>query len=245
MPETKPVVIITGASGNLGSTVLPMFREAGYRVAATGFNWNWPSENEPGFFTSSLDLTVRASAANLVAQTLERWQRIDALVHLAGLWLPGCPIEQTTDETWDQIFDVNLRAAVSMMRAVIPAMKVQGAGSIVIIGSTAALDPVIHWTAFSAAMAALAATVKVVSAEVQASGITVNLLAPSTINTEQVRGFHPDPEEWKKWVDPKAIGSLALWLCGELGRDVTGGVLPMPARQPHPSYRWPGVAEGH
>jgi 3-oxoacyl-[acyl-carrier protein] reductase len=244
MLDEKPVAIITGASGGLGSTVLPMFREAGYRVAATGFNWNWPPEDEPGFFTRSLDLTVRANAANLVADTLERWQRIDALIHLAGLWLPGTPIENTTDDNWDQIFDVNLRAAVSMLRAVIPPMKAQGRGSIVIVGSTAALEPVINWTAFSAAMAALAATVKVVSAEVQASGITVNLLAPSTINTEQVRSFHPDPEEWKKWVDPKAMGSLALWLCGEHGRDITGGILPLPARQQHPSYRWPGVSEG-
>ncbi len=156
--------------------------------------------------------------------------------------MPGAPIEATTDVVWDRMLGVNLRAAVSMLREVVPPMKAAGQGTIVIVGSTAAIEPVITWSAFSAAMGALAAVVKVVSAEVQASGITVNLLAPSTIDTEQVRGFHADPEEWKKWVDPRAMGSLALWLCDQ--RDVTGGVLPMPGRQAHPGYRWAGVAEG-
>ncbi len=70
MPEPARVAILTGANGGLGSTVFPMFREAGFRVAATGLNWSPLPDESDEFFAMDLDLTTPGSAAQLAQRTL-------------------------------------------------------------------------------------------------------------------------------------------------------------------------------
>ena len=70
----------------------------------------------------------------------------------------------------------------------------------------------------------------------------MNLLHPSTIDTPGVRAGY-DPAEYGRWVDPRSIGSLLLWLCSDFGGDVSGAAITLPARQPHPTFHWPGLTD--
>ena len=88
----------------------------------------------------------------------------------------------------------------------------------------------------------MSALVQVAAAELRKDHIAVNLVHPSTIDTPFVRKLAGDAEA-ADWVDPKNLGSLMLWLCSPAGRDVSGASIAVPARQAHPSYTWPGVAD--
>jgi NAD(P)-dependent dehydrogenase (short-subunit alcohol dehydrogenase family) len=236
------VALITGASGGLGSTVLPMFHEAGYRVAAAALDWPKRPAARDELLVLTADLRDPAAAAGVVQQTLARFGRLDCLVHLVGVFEEGSPIENTSDATWQQMIAGNLTAAFHTLRAAIPPLRAAGGGRIALIGSTVAVQPVVTWGAFSVAMGGLSALVQVAAAELRQDRITVNLLHPSTINTPEVRAAY-GPEEPPLWVQPENIGSLLLWLCGEHGGDVSGAAIAMPARQPHPAYHWPGITD--
>jgi NAD(P)-dependent dehydrogenase (short-subunit alcohol dehydrogenase family) len=241
--NTERVALITGASGGLGSVVTPMFREAGYLVSAVALDWKNPSPAADSELVLEGDLASSPEAQSVVGKTMDKFGRIDFLIHLVGVYIRGARVEDTTDETWDKLFDGNLRAAFNMMRAVIPHMRRRRFGRIIAIGGSAAFQPTVTWCAISATMAGLGALVQVAAAELRDEGVTANALHPTTINTAFVRSMYADVEEHRKWVDPRAIGSLMLWLCSDAGRDVTGAQIPLPARQSHPCYEWHGVTD--
>ena len=235
------VALITGASGGLGSIVVPMFLESGYRVAAVAHEWPEPAPAHKSCVAMTADLQVSAVCENVIRKTLDVYGRIDCLVHLVGRFAPGRPIEETSDEVWDDLLNGNLRTAFNMIRAVIRPMRSAGGGCMVLVGSTAAIQPVVTWSAFSAAMGGLEALVQVAAAELRRDKITVTVLHPSTIDTPFVRA-HCAAEESSNWVNPRHMGSLMLWLCSSAGADVSGASIAMPARQAHPAYHWPGIA---
>jgi len=109
-----------------------------------------------------------------------------------------------------------------------------------VIGSTAGLHPVAKWSAFNASIAGLCALVRTAAAELQEEGITVNALLPTTIDTPEVRKWCGTAGA-DKWVNPRSLGSLMLWLDSDGGRDVTGAIIPVAGRQKHPCYEWHGV----
>lgn len=241
--QTKsPVAVITGASGGLGTVVTDVFLKSSHRVSAIALDWPQPLRETDSCRVFTADLTSRAQAELVVAETLTRWGGIDFMLHLVGSWVPGERVEETSDEVWDGMLAVNLRTAFNMMRAVIPGMRARRTGRIVVIGSTSMLQPVMTWSAFDAAMGGLGALVQVAAAELRDEGVTVNALLPTTIDTPLVRSYVGDAEA-PKWVDPHSLASLMLWLCSDAGRDVTGALIPVMGRQPHPCYHFHGSSD--
>ena len=163
----KRVALITGGSGGLGSTVVPMFLEAGYRVA--GVALDWPAEPAAGenLLLIAADLAVPDAAADAVGQTLAHYGRLDCLVHLVGQFGREGPLASTSDELWQRMLAANLTAAFNTLRAVVEPMRRAGSGRIAIIGSTVAVQPVVGWGAFSVAMGGLSALVQVAAAELR------------------------------------------------------------------------------
>ncbi|MEZ5400488.1 MAG: SDR family NAD(P)-dependent oxidoreductase [Bryobacteraceae bacterium] len=223
-----PTVIITGASGGLGATVTGVFRGAGFRVAAVARRWN-EGASDSDFVPISADLTSRAGAELAVMQGLAALGGIDALVHLAGGFRGGANIEDTSDAVWDAMLDLNLKSAVHLLRAAIPVMRAQGRGRVVMVGSRAAVDPSPGLSAYAASKAALLSLAQTAAAELRDSGVTVNALLPSTIDTPANREAMGE-EQASRWVQPASLASLILWLCSDAGRDVTGAAIPVYGR---------------
>src|SRR5580692_10896292 len=111
------VVLITGANGGLGAFVTAAFLEAGAQVVGTSRQIDGRAFLNPRFEAIPADLTSPHDAARLVADALGKFRKIDALVHVAGGFAGGGPIHETDDATWDTMLDVNLRAAVNILRA--------------------------------------------------------------------------------------------------------------------------------
>src|SRR5437764_1574913 len=133
------IVLVTGASGGLGASVTKAFLDTGAVVAGSSRNIVEADFPHPHFLAVPADLSDPAQAVHLAETVLARYGRIDALVHLTGGFTGGA-LHETSNSTWDEMIDVNLRAAFHAFRAVIPPMRKAGRGRIIAIGSRLAVE---------------------------------------------------------------------------------------------------------
>jgi NAD(P)-dependent dehydrogenase (short-subunit alcohol dehydrogenase family) len=217
-------VLITGAGGGLGTAVCAGFQQAGATVIAVQRTWH---ETKP-YVTLAADLETAEGSRAMIQQACEHGP-IEALVHLAGGFRGGAPIAETTDSDWDMMMNVNLRIAFHAIRAALDPMLKSKRGRIVAIGSRAAVEPSPNFAAYAVSKAALVALVKNVAAEVKDSGITANVVLPSTIDTPANRKAMPNAD-FSRWVAPESIAKLLIWLCSDEAADVSGAVIPIYGR---------------
>jgi NAD(P)-dependent dehydrogenase (short-subunit alcohol dehydrogenase family) len=203
------VTLITGASGGLGTFVTKAFLDAGALV-----------ETVPGKVTSGDD--ARAAVNTVIA----KHGRIDALVHLVGAFDGGKAVAETSDQMLDKMLDLNLRVAFYMLRAVLPAMREQGAGRILAIGSRTAVEPQPMVGAYSASKAALVSLLKTVALETKDQGITANVILPGTMDTPANRKAMPT-EDFSKWIQPEQVANLLVYLASDKATQITGAVIPI------------------
>jgi len=220
------VVLITGAAGGLGTFVTAAFLEAGAQVVGTGRQIDGKSFTHPRFEAIPADLTRPHNAIHLVADALDKFGKIDVLVHTAGGFAGGSPIHETGDATWESMLDLNLRAGVNILRAVLPAMRKQERGRIVAIASRAGVEPSANISAYGASKAALVSLMKTAALENRKLGITANVILPGTIDTEANRRSDPQADR-SKWVSPQKLAALALFLASDEAAEITGAAIPV------------------
>lgn len=219
-------ILITGAKGGLGSVVTKAFLEAGDTVVGSSrsiSDSDFPHERFTGL---PADLSEGAAAARLAGAVVERFGRIDALIHVAGGFAGGGPIHETDDATWDAMMSLNARASFHILRAVIPLMRRAGRGSIVAIGSRAGVEPAPGIGAYSASKAALVSLVRTAALENRDAGITANVILPGTIDTEANRRSDPGADH-SAWIAPGRLAALAVFLVSDAGAQITGAAIPV------------------
>jgi NAD(P)-dependent dehydrogenase (short-subunit alcohol dehydrogenase family) len=217
-------ILITGANGGLGGAVSKAFLASGATVIGVALHWREPAP----FPTLSIDLTTAEGCEQMVEQALQHGP-IDALVHILGGFGGGQPISETSDQTWDGMMTLNLRAAFCAMRAVLKPMTAAKYGRIVAVGSRAAVEPLPKFAAYAVSKAGLVALVKNVAAEGKDLGITANVVLPSTIDTPQNRQAMPQAD-FSRWVAPASIAKTLVFLASREAGDVSGAVIPIYGR---------------
>jgi NAD(P)-dependent dehydrogenase (short-subunit alcohol dehydrogenase family) len=220
------VVLITGANGGLGTFVTAAFLEAGAQVVGTSRQIDNRAFSHPKFEAIAADLTRPNDASHLVADALDKFGRIDALVHTTGGFAFGGGIHETDGATWESMLNLNLRAAVNLLRAVLPVMRKQERGRIVAIGARAGVEPAANISAYAASKAALVSLVKTAALENRKLGITANVILPGTIDTEANRRSDPKADR-TKWVSPQKLAALAVFLTSDEAADITGAAIPV------------------
>jgi NAD(P)-dependent dehydrogenase (short-subunit alcohol dehydrogenase family) len=160
-----------------------------------------------------------------VKRVLDEAGPIDALVHLAGGFAGG-RVEETTDETWRHMMDLNLTAAFLMSRAVLPHMRTRGSGRIICVGSRAAENPFPGAAAYIASKAGLSALVRALALELSGTGVTVNALLPTTIDTPANRKSMPDADR-SLWIAPTDLARTILFLASDEARGLSGALIPV------------------
>jgi len=215
-------ILITGASGGLGGAVVEAFHRTGATVYGATLAWKNQPHSNPKFIPLEADL-LQAAECDRVAKAASP---VDALVHLVGGIAGGQSVAETSDATWNQMLDLNLRSAYSMFRAVLPEMIKSGRGRILTVGSRAVEQPFANYAAYTVSKAALVTLVKSVAVEVKDSGITANVVLPSVIDTpaNRVAMATGDPS---KRVTPESIAGLLVWLASDAARDINGASIPI------------------
>ena len=214
-------VIITGAGGGLGTAVCRAFLDRDVSVIGVERSWR---EAMP-FPTISADLSTADGCAAMIEESLKHGP-VDALVHLVGAFSGGSTIAEMSEQTWDQMMNVNLRAAFLAMRAALKPMLAAKRGRIVAVGSRASVEPMPNFAAYAISKAALVALIKNIAAETTGLGITANVVLPSVIDTPANRKAIPQADV-SKWVAPESIARLIVWLASSEAADVSGAVIPI------------------
>ena len=217
-------VLITGANGGLATAVCQEFIGSGAKVIGVARAWN----AAPPFATISADVSTADGCESMVKQALEHGP-LDALVHLVGGFAGGSGVAETSDETWDKMISINLRAAFCCIRATLKPMQAAGRGRIVAVGTRMAVEPSPNFTAYAVSKAALVALVKNVAAEGQKFGVTANVILPSTIDTPANRAAMPKAD-FSRWVKPESIAKLLVFLVSDAAADTSGAVIPIYGR---------------
>ncbi len=219
-------VLITGASGGLGTAVVQAFLDTGASTIF-GVARSWPvgSAASDRFHPVEADLGT-ASECERVAKLVGP---VDALVHLLGGFTGGKPVSDTSDSDWQAMLDLNLTAAFHMFRAALPALRKSGKGKIIAVGSKAAMEPMANYSAYGVSKAALVALIKTIALEEKDHGITANIVLPSIIDTPINRKAMPKAD-FSAWVTPQSIANLLVWLAGPQSADLNGAVIPIYGR---------------
>lgn len=218
------VVLITGASGGLGTSVTRVFLREGATVVGMARS-NSGFESEGDFEGIAVDLSSAAATRSAVALVLERHERIHVLAHLVGGFAAGTAAE-TPGDVFTSMFDVNVRSAFNTIQAVLPGMRALGAGRIIATGSKAALEPSPGAAIYAASKAALVSLIRTVAAENCDHGITANIVLPGTINTPANRAAMPNAD-FSRWVQPEDVAEAMLMLAAPASRGITGAAIPV------------------
>jgi NAD(P)-dependent dehydrogenase (short-subunit alcohol dehydrogenase family) len=235
MSEANDVTIVTGANGALGSAIVARCARDGGRAIALMRS----AGGEAALQRSSPNvLEVRADTGNAVAlrQALERAQAelgpATGAVLTAGAWRGGHDfISDEAAHDFRAVLDSNLESTNVALRAILPGMVARGHGSVVLIGSRSGVRPdgAKGDAAYAAAKAGLTALAQAIAAEVLAAGVRVNVVLPSTIDTEANRKAMPQADS-TRWVTTDSLGDVISFLLSRRSRDVSGAALPVYGR---------------
>jgi NAD(P)-dependent dehydrogenase (short-subunit alcohol dehydrogenase family) len=180
MATASQVALVTGVSSGIGRSTALALVGAGFKVFGTVRK---PDADVPkGVERLVLDVCHQASVDAAVAELMKRAGRIDVLVNNAGASLAGA-IEETQVEQAQALFDVNFFGVVRVTRAVLPVMRAQGAGRVLIVGSVVGFLPMPFFGFYAASKHALEGYAESLDHEVRDLGIRIVLLEPGFMKT--------------------------------------------------------------
>jgi NAD(P)-dependent dehydrogenase (short-subunit alcohol dehydrogenase family) len=223
-------IVVTGASGALGSGVVRALVASGQRVIAVDRDAARAREEFAGVEgcrTLSFDVSSVEGWATALGDS-----EIAGAVLVAGTWQGGKRIfDPGADKVWSTLLSANLETARVSLQALLPRLVAAKFGSIVAIGSQVAVRP---WqgansAAYAASKAALVALVQASAGEVLADGVRINAVLPSTIDTPANRAAMPegDPD---KWVSVESLSAVIGFLLSDAARDISGAAVPVYGR---------------
>jgi NAD(P)-dependent dehydrogenase (short-subunit alcohol dehydrogenase family) len=225
---TDKVVVVTGGTGNLGSSVVRAFQASGARLVVPDRNYGRAGEMFPELAGSmdhllmdGIDVTDPEPMQRCVQSAADQFGRIDILVNTVGGYRQGAPVHETQVETWDFLLNLNARSVFVSSRAVIPVMLRSGGGRIVNIGSFAALAGRSGEGVYSAAKSAVLRLTESMAADYASQNIQVNAVLPAALVSDA--DLRADPT---RGVTPEAVAQVVLFLCSEAGRIISGASIP-------------------
>ncbi len=230
------VVVITGASRGIGAAAVRAFAAAGAKVAALARSESQVAELAaelgPNVMALGCDVADWGSVHAAMGAVTSHFGRIDVLVNNAGVIDPIARLADADVTAWSQSIDVNLKGVFHGMKAVLPAMRAQGSGTIITASSGAATNPLEGWSAYCAGKAGALMLTRAAHLEEGAHGIRILGLSPGTVATDmQVKikasGVNPVSQiDFATHIPADWPARALVWMCGPaadewLGRDIS------------------------
>jgi NAD(P)-dependent dehydrogenase (short-subunit alcohol dehydrogenase family) len=195
------VAVVVGSGRGIGETIARTFAQEGAAVALVDLA-KMKSElesiaqeiSQKGGKAIAIvaDCTDDSQVKKMVDETIKRWGKIDILVNSAGLRGPLVPVQDITEEEWDTVLDVNLKAVFLCCRAVLKIMMQQKSGSIVSISGTAGREGMALRGSLCAAKWGLLGLTQTIAKEAGPSGIRANIICPGGMDEPELRDMYAE-----------------------------------------------------
>jgi 3-hydroxybutyrate dehydrogenase len=242
------VALVTGSTSGIGLAIAQALAAEGARLMINGFGD--PDEiqrecEELGALHDDADMSKPAEIERMMKRCADELGPVDILVNNAGIQHVS-PVEDFPPEKWDAIIAINLSSAFHTTRLVVPAMKQRQWGRIINTASAHSLIASPNKSAYVAAKHGIAGFTKTVALETAKDGITANCISPGYVWTPLVEKQIPDTmktrglsreqvindvllaaQPTKRFVTPEEVAALALFLCREEAKSITGANISM------------------
>ena len=222
--------LVFGASAGLGKGIAQAFCQEGVQVALCARDENKLKNAQVEMNAQMIlkgDLSQKGSAQSVVNQVLKTWDGIDIVVINTGGPTKGT-MEQITSEQWQEGFQSLWMSTVDIINGVLPAMKKNKWGRILLVTSAAAKEPIAALTISNGLRAGLLGLARSISHEVAPYGITINSLLPGHTDTERLTALSIDKSKIIEHIPAgrlgttREFGSLAAFLASDLAGFITG-----------------------
>lgn len=234
MSLTEKVAVVTGSTGALGHVVTRRLYEAGVRLglpvrslsAGRALVGSFAGSEER-VYVQECRLDAEESVRQFVEAVRSRFGRLDALVNLAGGYIGGKTVAETTLAEFDEMINTNLRTMFLMSRTVLSYMVRDGAsGRIISIGAMPALTSGANKAVYALSKRGVIALTETIAEETRGTGITANVIVPGILLTESNRASMPHADT-SKWTSLESVADVILFLCSEQANGVNGTVIKM------------------
>jgi len=227
MSFAKKTVVVTGGTGALGQVVCEAFLAQGANVHS-----RYIEERELGYLPAALTGSDRFHTARVqlddeaqVSAWLEGIGSFDVVVNIAGGFAMN-PFVETSLADWRRMFDMNLTSVFLTSRQALRHFQGKANGRVITIGAFAAARKAGGMAAYTTSKAAVIHLTEVLAEETLASGITVNAILPTVMDTPANRKAMPDADV-ASWVPPRAVADTILFLCRDESWPITGACIPL------------------
>ena len=235
--------IVTGAGSGIGRAIAIRFAQEGAQVAVADINLNAAQETVQMLETDGFAFQINVSQAEqhqaLIARVLKTWGGLEIMVNNAGVGV-AARVENTSEEDWDRIMNVNLKGTFLGMKYAIPAIRqtiqdTKNTGSVINLSSAAAVAAVADRAAYCASKGGVLALSRAAAIDHVLEGVRVNAILPGTVDTPWVQGItakYDDPEAARaamrarqphgRLVTAEEIAAMAAYLASEEAASVIG-----------------------
>lgn len=227
------VALVSGGTGGLGRAVVLAFLAEGASVAVPYFNQtefealqSSAGEHSSRLEGTKVDVTDEAAVRAYVDSLVTKHGRLDAMVNTVGGYAGGLKLWEMEAAVFDRMLQLNLRSGFALSRAVVPVMLKQGSGAIVNVAAKAAVDHAAGASAYASSKAAAVALMDCLAADLKGTGVRVNSILPSIIDTEVNRKAMPDAD-FSKWPKPEELARIILFLCSDDAAVIHGAAVPV------------------
>lgn len=239
------VAVITGGTDGIGKAIGVTFAKEGAKIMMVGRDEKKGQTaleevrrfGEAAYFKG--DVSDSSQVRKLVDETIQRYGQIDVLVNSAAVCPPG-NVLTTSEETWDQVIDVNLKGVFLCCKYIIPHMQRTGGGTIVNIGSINSLMAMENEAAYDASKGGVVMLTRAIALDFARANIRVNCICPGAIETPMLKASldtSPDPKAARKSLTekhplrrtgtPDEVAQVVLFLATDASSFVTGAVIPV------------------
>ena len=224
--------IVTGGTGGLGAAVVKRLLDDGWRLVVP---WIVESELErvdrrEGLELVQADLFEAGSVEKVVGlAAADAGAPLRGIVNLVGGFAVGGRVHETPVEEFESMFRLNLRATYLVVSAGLPHLIGAGGGSIVCVGTRAALVPFAGAVGYVASKAAVIAFAQAVAVEYKDDGVRCNAILPSVIDTPANRASMPKAD-FDRWVKPAEIAGVIAYLLSGDSIPTSGAAIPVYGR---------------
>ena len=235
------VIVVTGATSGIGHACALAFANEGARVVCVGRTEEALKQVAEEIRTAGAEaLTVRADLSNereadsVIDESLSAFGGVDVLVNAAGFLTAGT-IENTSQEAWDEMMNVNVRAVFRLMQKALPSL-IDRRGNIVNVSSVTGLRSFPGVLAYCVSKAAVDQLTRCAALELAAKGVRVNAVNPGVVVTEIHKRGGMNAENYAAFLEhsktthplgrtgrPEEIASLVLFLASDEAAWITGG----------------------